>query len=594
MGKLKIIQKCALSFLILLSFQVVKGQFSEEFDSDLSQWSGDIEDFTIDDAGWLQLNADAAGLSRLKTELNFPDQWTLSQRLRMEFAPSDNNRTRIYLLSEGNDPDTGNGYFLNIGENGSFDAINFGIISFGSETILGSGTMGGVATDPVNIGLSLTYDGDGFWNLSVDYEGGVLFVPDLELSDNTFDMKGSGSLIIECKYSSTRVDKFFFDDISVQLLQEDISPPEIISSEVIDERTLKLVFNELLDEITASDPGNYLIPETNNKAVEATVDKNEVLVQFESVFESGPSFTVLISNIQDLLGNTIEVAQSEILFYATPPQDGDLIINEILFDPYPGEGDFCEIFNKSSKLISLLGLEIHNDDRDEFKIIDEPFIMMPKSYMAFTSLPDDVRLRYQTPDEAVIISQSLPAFNNDSGNITLRYLGQELDVFNYDEDLHSIIINDTEGVSLERISPDLGSNDKNNWTSGQAINLFATPGYRNGALIEEINGTQLISLRDSYFSPNGDSHMDYAILDYNLDKAGYLATIDIFNDSGQRVKKLSNNVSLDTNGFIQWDGITDEGKIGRIGVYIIMVELFHPDGDTHLERLAVVLSKDIE
>ncbi|NNF35989.1 MAG: lamin tail domain-containing protein [Saprospiraceae bacterium] len=581
-------------FLFLLPIHVVSGQFSDSFDSDLSQWSGDVEDFTIDNTGWLQLNADESGESMLKAEFNFPDEWTLSQRLRMEFAPSDNNRTRIYMLSEGNDIDTGNGYFLNIGENGSSDAINFGIISFGSETILGSGTMGGVSSDPVNIGLSLNYDGDGFWSLSVDYEGGVLYVPDLDLSDNTFDIKGAGTLIIECKYSSTRVDKFFFDDISIQLLEEDLSPPEIITAEVIDNRTVKLVFNELLDEISASNPTNYIIPETSNEAIEATVNKNEVTIQFESIFISGPSFTVFISNIQDLLGNTVENSQSDVLFYATPPQEGDLIINEILFDPYPGEGDFVEIYNKSNKLIALLGLEIHNDDREEFRVIDDPLIMMPESYMALTSLPENVSLRYQTPDEAIIEPQSLPAFNNDNGNITLRYLGQELDEFNYDEDLHSVIINDTEGVSLERISPDLGSEDRNNWTSGQAVNQFATPGYRNGALIEAMDGTQVVSLRESHFSPNGDAHMDYAILDYNLDKAGYLATIEIFNDSGQRIKKLSSNVSLDTNGFIQWDGITDEGKIGRIGVYIIMVELFHPDGDTYQERLAVVLSKNVD
>ena len=594
MGKLKIIHKCLLSFLILLPSQMVNGQFSDAFDSDLSQWNGDVGDFTIDDSGWLQLNAGESGMSRLYTEFNYPDQWTLSQRLRMEFAPSDNNRTRIYILSEGNDPDTGNGYFLNIGENGSLDAINFGLISFGSETILGSGTMGGVASDPVNIGLSLTYDGDGFWNLSVDYEGGILYVPDLELSDNTFDMKGSGSLIIECMYSSTRVDKFFFDDISVQLLEEDVFPPEIINAEVIDNRSVKLIFNELLDEISASDPENYIIPETNNKAIEAIVDKNEVVIRFESEFTSGPPFTVFISNIQDLLGNAVQTSQSDHLFYATPPQEGDLIINEILFDPYPGEGDFIEIYNRSNKLIALLGLEIHNDDRDEFRTIDNPLIMMPESYIALTPLPENVDLRYQTPDEAIIEPQSLPAFNNDNGNITLRYQGQELDAFDYDEDLHSVIINDTEGVSLERISPDLGSDDRNNWTSGQAVNQFATPGYRNGALIEAIDGTQVISLRESHFSPNGDAHMDYAILDYNLEKAGYLATIDIFNDSGQRVKKLFSNVSLDTNGFIQWDGITDEGKIGRVGVYIIMIELFHPNGDTYQERLAVVLSKEVD
>ena len=593
MVKLKIFKRALMLLLGVIPLCSLVGQFTESFDQDLSNWNGDVEHFIINEDGQLQLNADEAGISRISTMLNFPEDWEMEILVKMEFAPSDNNKSRIYLLNSGT-PETGNGYFINIGENGSNDAIQLFLLDSGSEVLLGSGTMGSVSSDPVNIRISISRESSGFWNMAVDYEGGNLYVPDLELSDATYNLIGEGLLIIECKYSSTRVDKFFFDDIQVKMLSEDNSPPDLLSAEIIDDHSALLIFNELLEETSASNPINYSIPETGNQAVMAEVDKNEVLLSFTDPFVSGPAFAILITGIEDLEGNVIAETRTENLFYAITPSSGDVIINELLFDPYPGMSDFVELYNRSDKLISLRGLEIHNDDREEFRQISNNVVMMPGSYVAFTSSPTNLSVTYSTPAEATIESQNLPGFNNENGNVTLRFQGQLLDAFNYYEDLHSPILNDTEGVSLERISPDLATDNPENWTSGQEVNDFATPGYKNGAFIESITGSQSISLRESYFSPNGDSHLDYAIIDYNLDKSGYLATIDIFNDAGQRVKRLANNVSLATNGFIQWDGITDEAKIGRIGVYIIAIELFHPDGDTFLDRIAVVLSKPVD
>ena len=250
--------------------------------------------------------------------------------------------------------------------------------------------------------------------------------------------------------------------------------------------------------------------------------------------------------------------------------------------------------NKSEKLINLQGLGISNVSRGDMEVIDRGIIVQPGAYLALTPRAEDLLNVYPVNSDAIIESSPLPAFNNESGNVTLIYDGQLLDEFNYDEDFHSPIINDTEGVSLERISPETATESISNWTSGQETNGFATPGYQNGALISSVMNEENISLRNGHFSPDGDSNMDYAILDYNLDKAGYLATVNVFNDAGQKVRELANNISLSTNGFLQWDGITNEGKIGRIGVYIISIELFHPDGDTIQERKAIALLRQVD
>jgi hypothetical protein len=569
------------------------GQFSEHFDDGLGAWSGDVEHFAINDEHQLQLSAPAAGSSYIWTQLSYPEDVEFSMYIKMNFAPSDNNRTKIYLLSENSDPSIGYGYVFNLGENGSNDAIKILSTTGGEETLLASGTMGGIADEPVEISIQFSIIKDGMRQLKVDYNGGSFYVPELEFIDDMIDLTANGFLAIDCKYSSTRTDKFFFDDIVIKAYEEDISAPEVISALVLNENQIEIVFNELLDEIRAETPDNYLIKETGNKVSNILVNGNEVILTFENSFVSGPSFTLEISAIADLAGNISQTILIPDLFYAVPPQIGDLLINEILFDPFPGENDFLELYNPGDKIITLKGLEIHNTDRGDLEVIDQNIMLQPGAYVAISLSPDLVSTRYNPPTSADLVLNKLPAFNNDNGNVSLVSQGITIDAFDYDEEMHSPIIVDPEGVSLERISPDIPTDISSNWTSGQEINGFATPGYQNGALINASTSEDMLSLRETNFSPNGDGDKDFMVLDYNLDKPGYLATIKIFNDLGYQMVELANNLSLGSSGFIQWDGVTDEGKVGRIGVYIVMAELFHPDGDTIQKKCAVVLVKDL-
>ena len=569
------------------------GQFSEQFDNGLGAWSGDVEHFTINDDSQLQLSAPAAGSSYIWTNFSYPEDVEFSMYVKMNFAPSDNNRTKIYLLSENSDPTIGHGYVINLGENGSNDAIQILSTTGGEEALLASGTMGGIADEPVEIRLQLSITNDGMRQLKVDYTGGSLYIPELEFIDNMIDLTANGFLAIDCKYSSTRTDKFFFDDIIIKAYEEDTSPPEVISAFVLNENQIEVVFNELLDEISAESNDSYLIKETGNKVNNALVNGNEVILTFENSFISGPAFTLEISGIEDLAGNISQTLSIPDLFYAVPPQVGDLLINEILFDPFPGENDFLELYNPGDKILNLKGLEIHNTDRGDIEVIDQNIMLQPGAYVAISLDPELVTMRYKPPASVDLVLNRLPAFNNDGGNVSLVSQGNTIDAFDYDADMHSPIIIDPEGVSLERISPDVTTNISSNWTSGQEVNGYATPGYQNGALITASSSEDVLSLRETNFSPNGDGDKDFMVLDYNLDKPGYVATIKIFNDLGYQMKELTNNLSLSSTGFIQWDGVTDEGKIGRIGVYIIMAELFHPDGDTIQKKCAVVLVKDL-
>ncbi len=80
--------------------------FEDDFsDQDISDWSGDVANFTfIDESGNILLQQDApdAGTSYLSIpSTNVEGYWEFF--IRMDFAPSDGNKTEIYLMSDISD-----------------------------------------------------------------------------------------------------------------------------------------------------------------------------------------------------------------------------------------------------------------------------------------------------------------------------------------------------------------------------------------------------------------------------------------------------------------------------------------------------------
>ena len=135
------------------------------------------------------------------------------------------------------------------------------------------------------------------------------------------------------------------------------------------------------------------------------------------------------------------------------------------------------------------------------------------------------------------------------------------------------------------------TNDPNNWHSASTLSKYATPGYKNSNFTEgntsSIDGIG-IEPDKKVFTPNGDGTDDFILLNYKTDKAGYLATIRVFDAEGFPVGDLANNYLLGTDGSIKWDGIDSEGRIVRLGMYILHTKIFHPDGDVKMFKSVVV------
>lgn len=573
---------------ILLGHQVSKAQFEENFDSALSDWSGNIDHFIVNADNALQLNATDAGNSVFYQSVQYTDSMVFEIYLNLTFAPSANNKLRWYIWSENADFDQANAYYFEIGENGSDDALSFYSRQDGTETLLGKGKIGGVSDSP-DLFVRVVLLSNENWEVSVDYGGGRF--PETEFSfQQKTDFSGTiGFHGISLFYTSSRTDGFIFDDWRVQNYTEDISAPELLEFNVETNTNIKLVFDEAILEssVTAS---NFSIHPGLLQPLDFILDNNVLTLIFDALPEGAP-FELNIAGISDLNGNVVESLTLKDLLYAGPPAKGELLINEILFNPKGNGSDYVEIYNNTNKYLDVSNVEIHNLDNGQSNIIGQDLIIFPHEIVAFSEDNLETTASYNPPDTAVILQSQLPSFNNDKGNVSLIFQGNVLDSFDYTEELHNPVINDPDGVSLERINPDIDSNTASNWTSAASTSNYGTPGYGNTFTLTPGDPLTDFKLRTTSFSPNNDGLYDFLILDYALEKSGYVATIKIYDEKGNLVKILANNVTLAGQGFFTWNGLNDDNIPARVGLYIVVVNIFHPDGDAKNLRMAASLNR---
>lgn len=563
------------------------------------KWEGNIENFKINTEGQLQLNASVAGESQIFTKYKIPpDSIQVDLFFNLQFAPSNDNFGKIYIFTDNINESFATGYYLRLGENGSNDAIQVWKLEKGVPVLMASGKMGGISADPADGRIQCKIYRDGLWLMATDYTGKILYEEDLEFSDPTFMLQDSMYFGLYCKYSATRTDKFFYDDIHIKTIEKDTIAPGIVSTTVIDDSTIKVVFTESIEELSAKNITSFSADNglgTPEMALYFANAPNEVILKYNSNrIRSGIFYTLTVDGVKDKSNNKKKSVVSFVL--TIKPKKGDLVISEVLSDPYSGGDDFIELYNISDKFLKMDSLIIKNGQKNESRTILTDFILLPDTYIAISRNTDFLKSTYKTPVNANFITATLPSFNVDAANFsiisTIDKQQITIDSFDYAESYHFQLIDETKGVTLERINFSTQTNDKNNWHSAAAQVNHGTPGYKNSNFASPDNFPDEFGVipDKKTFTPDGDNLDDFILLNYKMDKPGYLATVRIFDAEGFPMVDLANNFLLGTEGSIKWDGIDGEGNTMRMGIYIIMTRLFHPDGNVKNFKHAVVVA----
>lgn len=381
---------------------------------------------------------------------------------------------------------------------------------------------------------------------------------------------------------------------SVATSNLDTKAPELIAAFAVSADTALLRFNEIIDSLSIYN-AIYNLSGGVSASVIGQRSSKEVLLKLTPPLQSGMTYIVTVTQLNDCVGNLIN---SGAAFLILPEQGdpGDIIINEVLFNPRTGGSDFVEIYNRSNKDIDLRNWNLANYENDtvnNLRIISEDYnILRPGNYAMISKDTANIKKEYPQADSKTFIQiSSLPAFNNTSGNILLISNKNEIsDRFDYNENMHFPLLNSKKGVSLERLDFYRPTDDATNWQSAAESAGFATPGYKNSQYLESDFSGGEVTIDPSIFSPDNDGWQDILNINYKFDQAGYVGNITIYNSNGRLVKQLMKSELLGSSGTISWNGINENNERATIGIYIIYFEVFDLNGKVLKYKKSCVLA----
>jgi len=242
---------------------------------------------------------------------------------------------------------------------------------------------------------------------------------------------------------------------------------------------------------------------------------NVLCLSLQDPLPSGEIIPLTISGIEDNNGNQMVAATID-LIVKEMPEPGEILINELLYNPNTGNSaDFVELINASEKFLSLDDVYLGRAYSSAlFVKAPDGILLKPGEMVAFTDDVDEIRSTYEPPVSANIYQLNITNYVNGSGNVWIRGLlnGDQvtLDSLDYTDNFHSSLLSSTgkKGVSIERISIATDTNDESNWLSTAATNNYGTPGYANSQVSQGTSGDEMIALENKVFSPNMTTMVD--------------------------------------------------------------------------------------
>jgi len=377
----------------------------------------------------------------------------------------------------------------------------------------------------------------------------------------------------------------------------DYKAPVMLSATVLDSNLLRVHFSEtiFLPSVLPVFSLDHNLNITDIKPVNPYNNALDLL--FDQALQIGTIYQLTIcGNICDCAGLYAPDGQSIQFGLDQNPNYKDLIINEILTNPLTNDdADYIEIYNRSSKIIDLKKVKIGSGGGDlpEKTVIafNQGYQLFPQQMVALCKNRKLTEEQYRPLYPQNLLScDSLPAFPNAEGMVHLTDLAlQNLDRFQYTEDMHYPMLISTDGVSLERVHYEENTQDANNWKSAAANVGFGTPGYPNSQAAEKLSSEDVLQIKPDIFSPDNDGFEDFAEIYCQFPDAENRVTIAIYHRSGQLIKKLAHNEVCSGEARYLWDGTDENGHLASPDLYIVRMQYWNLSGKKRSKQAVVGL-----
>jgi hypothetical protein len=179
--------------------------------------------------------------------------------------------------------------------------------------------------------------------------------------------------------------------------------------------------------------------------------------------------------------------------------------------------------------------------------------------------------------------------NNDGDCVVIRAPDlTSVDSVAFSPDWHNPEVAGTVGRSLEKIAPELSPLDPRSWSTSVHPS-GGTPGTPNSIYTHVIPARKRLTIHPNPFSPDGDGYQDFTLIRYELPLQIGLMRLRIFDIKGRVIRILQSADPVGSHGEIVWDGRDQEKRKARIGIYIVLMEVFDQRMGVLLEEKAAVI-----
>jgi hypothetical protein len=491
------------------------GQFTDNFaDGDFTSapaWTGTSSKFLVT-SNRLKLQApvvnDQAYLSTPNSAIN---DATWEFYVRLEFNPSSGNYARVYLTADHSDLSAPlNGYFVGVGN--ASDEISLYRQTGSTITEIIDGLDNRLNVSTVDAKVKVTRDALGNWSLFSDV--GLTSTYSLEGSFADVTHPFSAYFGVYCLYTSTRSDKFYFDDFAVSGNPfVDTVAPNWLTLTVSSATELKLTFSEELEESDAENILHFEITGIGHPASAVLeADNSTITLDFAQSFPNGIESQLVVTGVTDTAGNALPTQSKPFLFFqASPVSFRDVIISEVFPDPGPKiglpEAEFIELYNRSENPIQLQNWTI--TDGSSLGVLGST-ILLPGHYIILSSSANEAQF---SPLGKTVPVTNFPTLNNGTDGLKLQdNSSQYVDSVRYTDDWYKDEDKKQGGWSLEMIDPENICKGADNWRASQDA-TGGTPGKVNSiySQIIDLEGPHVLNAIET------DDHKIEIELDEKLD-----------------------------------------------------------------------------
>jgi len=367
---------------------------------------------------------------------------------------------------------------------------------------------------------------------------------------------------------------------SSETLTEDLICPEVIAVWPVAHDKLKVLFDETVvqyEGVKWLADGSETFP-----AVSADIADHTVVIPLKEPLQPGTvSSLVIPSEVTDFAGNRPCMTDLK-TGLPSDPSAGEILFNEIMFDPADGYTDYIELYNNSDLVFDLSQLFLANSSNAPVITVSSiPRQILPHEYVALTTDRKLVMDYYRCAVKYSLLEvASLPSMPDDKGSLVLYDRGLNIiDRFDYSSSMHLLFLSGTEGIALEKVSPGLPSGIPGNWHSASEACGWGTPGTENSTLLDPADEIRGMTLSSSRISPDCDGFEDVVSVDVFPGGNENVITVTVFSDRGYIVKRLAERFAAGEGSRFVWDGTSDSGARLPAGLYMIIAETFNTEGN---------------